>query len=112
MVGHIYGRLQLISVSDRPNLFINELRLYIDYLKNETGKKLGSLSTNEHRYLTTFRKNLQEGIEYYRSVVPKMAKETERYRSIMWTQLRELELELEMQVIPAPGIQCLVTEGF
>ncbi len=110
MVGHIYGRLQLISVSDRPNLFINELRLYIDYLKNEIGKKLGSLSTNEHRYLTTFRRNLQEGIEYYRSLVPRMAKESERYRAIMWRQLRELELELEMQVIPLPGIPCLVTE--
>lgn len=110
MVGHIYGRLQLISVSDRPNLFINELRLYIDFLKNEIGKKLGSLSTNEHRYLTTFRRNLQEGIEYYRSLVPKMAKDTVRYREIMWRQLRELELDLEMQVIPLPGIPCLVTE--
>jgi hypothetical protein len=112
MVGHIYGRLQLITVSDRPNVFVNELRLYINYLKNETGKKLGSLTNNEHRYLTTFRRNLLEGIGYYRSLVPMMAKETERYRSIMWTQLRELELELEMQVIPAPGIPCLVAEGF
>jgi hypothetical protein len=102
----------LISVSDRPNVFVNELRLYINYLKNETGKRLGSLTTNEHRYLTRFRRNLQEGIEYYRSLVPAMAKETDRYRSIMWMQLRELELELEMQVIPAPGIPCLVTEGF
>jgi hypothetical protein len=110
MVGHIYGRLQLISDSDRPNLFINELRLYIDYLKNEIGKKLGSLSTNDNRYLTTFRRNLQEGIEYYRSLVPKMAKETERYREIMWAQLRELELELESQVLLLQGIQCCVTE--
>jgi hypothetical protein len=104
MVGHIYGRLQLISVPDRPNLFINELRLYIDYLKNEIGKKLGSLTSNEQRYLTTFRENLQEGIEYYRSLVPRMSKETERYRDIIRTQLHELELELEMQVIPSPGI--------
>ena len=110
MVGHIYGRLQLISDSDRPNLFINELRLYIDYLKNEIGKKLGSHSTNDNRYLTTFRRNLQEGIEYYRSLVPKMAKETERYREIMWAQLRELELELESQVLLLQGIQCCVTE--
>ena len=110
MVGHIYGRLQLISDSDRPNLFINELRLYIDYLKNEIGKKLGSLSTNDNRYLTTFRKNLQEGIEYYRSLVPKMAKESERYREIMRAQLRELELELESQVLMLQGIQCCVTD--
>ena len=104
MVGHIYGRLQLISAPDRPNLFINELKLYIDYLKNELSRKVGSLTTNEHRYLTAFRRNLQEGIEYYRSLVPRMAKETERYREIIRTQLRDLELELEMQVIPLPAI--------
>ena len=110
-MGHIYGRMQLISVSDRPNLFVNELRLYIDYLKNEIGSRLGTLSTNEHRYLTTFRRNLQEGIEYYRSLLPKMAKETERYREIMRRQLRELEQELEIQAIPLPGIPFLVVES-
>jgi hypothetical protein len=103
MVGHIYGRLQLISAPDRPNLFINELRLYVDYLKNEIGRKLGSLTANEQRYLTTFRKNLQEGIEFYRSLVPRMAQETERYREIIRVELRELELELELQVIPPPA---------
>jgi hypothetical protein len=103
MVGHIYGRLQLISAPERPNLFINELRLYIDYLKNELARELGSLTANEHRYLTTFRKNLQEGIGYYRSLVPRMAKETERYREMIRIQLRELELELEMQVITSPA---------
>jgi hypothetical protein len=103
MVGHIYGRLQLITVPDRPSLFINELRLYVDYLKNEIGKRLDTLTTNDHKYLTTFRRNLQEGIEYYRSLVPKLAKETERYREILWTQLQELEAELERQIIPLPG---------
>ncbi len=104
MVGHIYGRLQLISDPDRPNLFINELRLYVDYLKNEIRKKLGSLSVNEHRYLTSFRRNLQEGIEYYRCLLPKMARETERYRDAIRTELRELEEELNIQVIPAPAL--------
>jgi len=110
MVGHIYGRIQLMTASDRPNLFINELRLYVDYLKNEIGKKLGSLTANEQRYLTTFRGNLQEGIEYYRSLVPRMVKETERYREIIRMQLQELELELQKQIIPSPGMECLVTE--
>jgi hypothetical protein len=104
MVGHIYGRLQLISVPDRPNLFINELRLYIDYLKSEIGKKLESLTANEHKYLMAFRGNLQKGIEYYRSLIPELTKETERYREIIWTQLQELECELKKQVIPSPAI--------
>ena len=102
MVGHIYGRLKLISVADRPNLFINELRLYIDYLKKEIGSKVGSLTASEQRYLTAFRRNLQEGIEYYRSLVPRMAKETERCREIIRTQLLEMQRELEMQIIPSP----------
>lgn len=112
MVGHIYGRFQLITVSDRPSLFINELRLYIDFLKNEIGKKLDSLTVNEHRYLTTFRKNLQGGIEYYRLLVPKLVRETERYREIVWTQLQELELELERQVIPSPGAEPVLVEAW
>lgn len=112
MVGHIYGRLQLMSVPDRPNMFINELRLYVDYLKMEIGKKLESLTTNEHRFFTTFHRNLQEGIAYYRSLVPELAKETERYREIMWTQLQELELELESLVIPSPGLQPVLVESW
>jgi hypothetical protein len=102
MVGHIYGRLQLISVPDRPSLFINELRLYIDYLKTEIEKKLGSLTTNEHKYLTTFRGNLQKGIDYYRSLIPKLTKETARYREIIGSQLQEMEMEIRS--IPLPGI--------
>jgi len=112
MVGHIYGRLQLISVPDRPSLFINELRLYIDYLKNEIGKKLESLTANEHKYLTTFRGNLKEGIKYYRSLVPWLAKETERYREIIRAQLQEMEWELEMQIIPSPGIEPVLVESW
>ncbi len=102
MVGHIYGRLQLITVSDRSNMFINELRLYVDYLRLEIGKRWGSVSTNEQKYLTTFRQNMQDGIEYYRTLVLKMTKETERYREIFAEQLQELELELQALVIPTP----------
>ena len=102
MVSHIYGRLQLLSDPDRPNLFINELRLYIDYLKTEIEKKLQSLNAKDHRYLTTFRANLQEGISYYRALVPRLVKETEHYREIVAQQLLELEEELTRQVIPSP----------
>jgi hypothetical protein len=102
MVGHIYGRLQLMSDSDRPNLFINELRLYVDYLKTQIGKSLESLTTNEQRHLTTFRENLQAGIDYYRSLALRLTEEAGRYREFLWTQLQELELELKALVIPSP----------
>ena len=32
---HIYGRDNMISRTDRPNMFINELNIYVDFLKNK-----------------------------------------------------------------------------
>ena len=39
MVGHIYGRLSLLSDADRPHMFLRELALYVDYFRNELAKQ-------------------------------------------------------------------------
>jgi hypothetical protein len=101
MVGHIYGRLQLLTDPNRPNLFINELRLYVDYLKQEIQKRLDSWNAKEQRYFDTFRKNLQDGIEHYKALIPKLIEETERYRETMRSELLTLEQELLEIVIPS-----------
>ena len=102
MVGHIYGRIQLITVSDRPNMFINEIRLNIDHLKSEIQKVLNSISEREHARFAEYRKNLLEGIDYYNRLIPHLVKEGERYHEIMRSQLLELEEELMQMVIPCP----------
>jgi len=102
MVGHIYGRIQLMTVTDRPSLFINEIRLNIDHLKKEIQKVIDSISMREQARFAAYRANLQEGIEYYRSLIPQLVKETERYRELMRMQLLELEEELMQIVIPCP----------
>ena len=33
MVDHIYGKKDILNSLARPHMFINELNLYIDYLK-------------------------------------------------------------------------------
>ena len=101
MVGHIYGRLQLMTDPQRPHMFINELHLYIDYLKNEIQKKLDSWSVKEQKYFNSFRSNLQDGIEYYKSLIPKLLEETDRYRETMRIDLLELEQKLVDIIIPA-----------
>ena len=35
MTDHIYGRENIVTNSKRPHMFIAELHLYIDYLKEE-----------------------------------------------------------------------------
>jgi hypothetical protein len=100
MVGHIYGRLQLLTDPSRPNLFINELRLYIDYMKSEMQKKLESWGAKEQKYFDTFKKNLQDGIAHYKALIPKLLQETEHYRERMHNELLTMELELMAIIIP------------
>ena len=101
MVGHIYGRIQLMTDPNRPNLFINELQLYIDYMKSEIQKRLDNWNAKELKYFSTYRANLQEGIAHYKSLIPKFIEETERYRETMRNELLDLEQELLEIVIPS-----------
>lgn len=101
MVGHIYGRTQLISVLDRPNMFINELRLYTDYLKKAIMKKLDSFTAKEEKYFSEFTANMLDGIAYYKSLIPKLSEEAEQYREQMRGELLKLEEELLDLMIPA-----------
>ncbi|RPI05623.1 MAG: hypothetical protein EHM64_05815 [Ignavibacteriae bacterium] len=101
MVGHIYGRIQLMTDPDRPNLFINELRLYVDYMKDEIQKRLETWNVKEQKYFNTFKMNLQDGINHYKSLIPNLLEESDRYRETMRKELLELERELTEIMIPA-----------
>ncbi len=100
MVGHIYGRLQLLTDAGRPNMFINELRLNINYLKKEIEDRLNTFTARELARLKTFQANLQESIEYYKSLIPQLVRESDRYREIMREQLLEMEQELMEIIVP------------
>jgi hypothetical protein len=66
MVGHIYGRLSLLANSERPHMFIKEMSLNIEYLRNEIEKFKLELTTNGASYFQEFKENLLKGIDYYR----------------------------------------------
>jgi hypothetical protein len=68
MVGHIYGRISLLTNPKRPHMFICELALYIDYLRDELKKFRLGLSLNTANYFREFKENLIGGIEYYRAL--------------------------------------------
>ena len=68
MVDHIYGRINILNTQDRPNLFVKELSLYVDYLKAELDKSLTQINAKQERYLKTFQQNLLAGIAYYQQI--------------------------------------------
>ena len=66
MVGHIYGRLSLLTNPARPHMFLRELAINIDYLQQELATYRLGLSPNPPDYFQETRTNLLAGIEHYR----------------------------------------------
>jgi len=68
MVDNIYGRTNTFNHSNRPNMFIKELDLYIDYMKTKIEDAKESYTAAQGKYLIKFGKNLEDGINYYNSL--------------------------------------------
>jgi hypothetical protein len=99
MVGHIYGRIDILNSVKRPNIFVNELILYSDYLKKEISN-CSTISANQIKYFQKFKTNLLNGIEYYRNQLPIIVYETEKNINQMFQDLKEIKLSLEKLIIP------------
>ncbi|XMO88173.1 hypothetical protein AAFN75_07730 [Algibacter sp. AS12] len=91
---HIYGRANMVSRSDRPNLFIKELDIYIDYLKNKMEDAKTSMSKKEEKYLKTFSENLKAGVLYYQDLFKNVKHSFEDIRLTVLKNLENSELIL------------------
>jgi len=94
MVDHIYGRINLITDESRPNMFVKELGLYIDYFQNLVEESIAPLTEQTEKFLKTFRENLLNGIDYYKKIIPLIIEETEVVRDRINFDLLELEKKL------------------
>ena len=65
MVQHIYGNASVLTVTDRPNLFVKELKMYLDYLKNEISTVTEEITLGQIKKWNSFKNNLLLGIGYY-----------------------------------------------
>jgi hypothetical protein len=104
MIDHIYGRINLITHTNRPNMFIKELGLYIDYLQKKFDDSVANFTTQRQEYLNTFHKNLLEGVEYYKKLIPEIIEETEKVRERIREDLEALEMKL-LALTPTVSIQ-------
>ena len=72
MVKHIYGKINLLEGINRPNLFINEIKLYIGYLKKDVETSIRDLTDKKVKQLEKFKAQLLKGIEYYEALIPEL----------------------------------------
>ncbi|NHN24107.1 hypothetical protein FIA58_000325 [Flavobacterium jejuense] len=68
MVQHIYGNKNIMLQSDRPNLFIKELKMYVDYLRNEVTSFTNEVTASQIKKWNLYRNNINEGITYYQNL--------------------------------------------
>jgi len=94
MVDHIYYRINLITHPNRPNMFVKELSLYIDYLQSKIEEKIENASAYSEEFLQSFRNNLNEGIVYYKKLIAEIAEETESVKQKIREDLEALEQQL------------------
>ena len=91
MTDHIYGRDNILTNPRRPHMFVAELHLYIDFLKEKiTEDKTARLVEKNQDYYHTFLSNLYQGIHYYRSLPAAALENPEQFQKDL--QLAELEL--------------------
>jgi hypothetical protein len=94
MVDHIYGRANIIERTDRPHVFVKELGLYVDFLRKKIGEIQAPVSESQAKYLTTFRNNLQQGIDYYRELFQSTAQTLAHLPETVLQELERYEMEL------------------
>lgn len=68
MVQHIYGNKNILAENNRPNMFINELKMYVDHIKKEIQEFSGALTNAQIKKWKTFKDNLLKGIGYYENL--------------------------------------------
>ena len=84
--------------SDRPNMFIKELNLYIDYMKNLVAEKTKPIEEKQKRYFDKFQSNLHDGISYYKDLFNRSMAGFQDIKTKTLAELENLEKEVKKLV--------------
>jgi hypothetical protein len=99
MVKHIYGNTNVMTDTNRPNVFVKELKMYVDYLENEISDFSSELTAGQIKKWNTFKNNLTEGINYYQELFSKTDFFKDE-RTKIQNQIENYKMELNKIVIP------------
>jgi len=95
MVDHIYGKTNVIKRKDRPNMFMKELTIYVDYLKTKLDETARPWSEKQEEYFSTFRDNLGKGIQYYKELFSNVKLNLKDKKAKLIAELENYEAQLK-----------------
>ncbi|QNN44252.1 hypothetical protein [Pedobacter roseus] len=99
MVGHIYGKNNLLAQVERPHLFIKELNLYIDYLQEDIKQQLQNFSDKKIKQLNGFKSQLTEGINYYKKLFSEVTDQASWELKGIYEQLANSKDKLDRLIV-------------
>lgn len=79
----IYDTTKNITRADRPNMFMKELHIYMDYLHKKIEDVATVKTPKEVKYLNTFISNLNDGIDYYIQLFKTELKQIDNHKMIL-----------------------------
>jgi len=100
MIDHIYGRDNIIKRTNRPHMFIKELEVNVKYFKKLLDKGAPPLTENHIKLFDTFRRNLLDGITYYRHLFSTVLNNFHSNKTEIFNQLDSQE-EYIKEIYPA-----------
>ncbi|WP_103072584.1 hypothetical protein [Aquimarina sediminis] len=99
ITSHIYGRLNMIDRTDRPNMFTKELNIYIEYLKKKIEESKDAMTAKQEKYLLTFTNNLKSGVDYYHTLFDSITNSFQDIKSTVLKELRNSNKVLEQLLL-------------
>jgi len=96
MIDHIYGRSPLQLQSNRPNVFVNELQLYADYLKKEIEEDRYAIKPKKAGHFESFKNNLLEGVSYYEKTFTEEIIALYNFNDNILEDLKRLKAEINL----------------
>jgi len=99
MVGHIYGKIDILNNIQRPHVFLKELELYIKYLQTDLQNHLKDLNEKKKKQLVKFKDQLQDGINYYKHLFNELPAQSTTIIKRIQSELLLSEYTLQATII-------------
>ena len=97
MIRHIYG-FENICRTDKPNMFLKELYLYLDYLKDKVKEAKSDWNIKQERYFNRFFENMNAGIDYYTILFGEIEKKYHQSTSKIITEIENAKNKLDLLI--------------
>jgi len=98
MVDHIYGRKSLPLRGDRKQMFLKEIELYVDYVRQEIKLHRMKIVPRPDGYFAGVKESLLNGIDYYKNIAGDMPLENdEKFLDELKLQRKEAEIILSVE---------------